>query len=388
MKIESVTPIAVTLRLQREPMSYCFVRVEMDTGEVGYGEACDSYGCSYASVLATLVDDVYAPLLVGRELVAVEQLVDSLRLSTRRRLGDGWIAAQARSAVEIALWDVLGQHLSQSVSSIIGRVRDDVPVYVSGTFLEEGDAAWHADLLQPLFDRGVRAAKLRLGPNWSEEMGILEELRRMIDPGIELMVDGSETFTVPTATRITRRMAAIDIAWFEEPIPQGNHAGLVELGRHAAVPIAYGEHLYGLDEAVAAMGAAEMSVLQPDAAVCGGIGEARKMAQAAKPFGIRVALHQCAGPIAMAANLHTAATVASISAVEYGVFSIPAHAALSGSDVFSLDWIVGGRMRLPDTPGLGVSLDEAFAAEHPYSPPGGRVVGSVGGRADRFVGHI
>jgi L-alanine-DL-glutamate epimerase-like enolase superfamily enzyme len=90
----------------------------------------------------------------------------------------------------------------------------------------------------------------------------------------------------------------------------------------------------------------------------------------------------------MAANLHAAATVPSIAAVEYGVFSLPAHAALSGTDAWSLDWVIDGRMRLPNTPGLGVDLDESAAAAHPYSPPGARVAGSVGGRADRFVGHI
>jgi len=64
MRIRSLTPITVTYPLGREPMSFCFVRVETDTGLIGYGEACDSYGCSYAGVLAEVIDQVYAPLLV------------------------------------------------------------------------------------------------------------------------------------------------------------------------------------------------------------------------------------------------------------------------------------------------------------------------------------
>src|SRR5690242_18461225 len=101
VRIVSVRAIPVTFPVGREPMSFCFVRLETDTGLVGYGEACDSYGCSYANVLATVIDDAFAPLLVDAEVVAVAPLGDRLRLSTRRRLGDQWVAVQARSAVEI-----------------------------------------------------------------------------------------------------------------------------------------------------------------------------------------------------------------------------------------------------------------------------------------------
>jgi L-alanine-DL-glutamate epimerase-like enolase superfamily enzyme len=387
MRICSITPITVTLRLSREPMSYCFVRLETDTGAVGFGEACDSYGCSYAPVVAAVIDGVYAPLLDGRTIDSPESLAEVLRLCTRRRIGEGWIAAHARSAVEIALWDALAKERDVSVHALLGGERDAVPVYVSGTFLEEGDAAWHAALLQPLLDRGVRAAKLRLGPNWHDDLATLGELRRLLPPDVELMVDGSETFTLATARRIDAALARLDIAWFEEPLPQPNRDGIRRLRATAGVPVAYGEHLFGLDEAIAAMAAGELDVLQPDAAVCGGIGEARRMAVAAAPFGVRVALHQCAGPIALAANLHVAASVPAVSAVEYGVFSIPAHAALSGTDVFAAERIVDGCLPLPSGPGLGVDLDLTAAAQHPYVPPARRVAGSVGGLPDRFVGH-
>src|SRR5215469_12375201 len=129
MKIISVSPIAVTFPLSREPMSFCFVRVEAEDGSVGYGEACDSYGCSYAGILATAITDAFAPLLVNQELVAVEPLVERMRLYTRRRLGDQWVAAQARSACEIALWDLAGQAAGLSVSALLGRVRDRVAIY-------------------------------------------------------------------------------------------------------------------------------------------------------------------------------------------------------------------------------------------------------------------
>src|SRR5687768_6064038 len=131
VKIADVRPIAVTLDLDREPMSFFFVRIETGSGLVGYGESCDSYGCSYAGVLATVVDDAFAPLLVGESLGSADLHAERLRLWTRRRLGDQWVATQARSAVEIALWDLQGKASALSVAQLRGQVRTKGPVYAS-----------------------------------------------------------------------------------------------------------------------------------------------------------------------------------------------------------------------------------------------------------------
>ena len=309
MKITAVEPITVTFDLGREPMSFCFVRVTTDDGRVGYGEACDSYGCSYASVLATVITDVFAPLLVGLDLVAVEPLADRLRLFTRRRLGDTWIAAQARSGVEIALCDLAAQAAGLSVSAMLGQARDRVAVYASSTFLDEGPAEFHLELITPLLERGVRMVKVRTGPNWQSDLAKLAELRSMVGDDIELMIDGSETYTLPTAVEISKRLADLGIRWFEEPIPQGARAAIKSLCEKSSVPIAYGEHLYGTDDALEALANGGVSVLQPDASVSGGIMATRAIAGLASYYGARVVLHVCAGPISLAANLHVAGSV-------------------------------------------------------------------------------
>ena len=108
-----------------------------------------------------------------------------------------------------------------------------------------------------------------------------------------MMIDGSETFTVATASIISERLADLGVTWFEEPIPQPAHAGIAELAARSAVPIAYGEHMYGLTEAIDAMRNGELLVLQPDASTCG-LTEARAMAAAAAGFGVRVVPHACA----------------------------------------------------------------------------------------------
>ena len=386
--IAAVEPVCVTFPLEREAMSYCFVRVTTGDGVVGWGEACDSYGCSFAGVVAAVVRDAYAPLLVGQSVVdvGVEPLAERLRLLTRRRLGDVWVGAQARSAVELALWDVAGQVAGRSVSSLVGRVRDRVAVYASSVFLEEGDAAWHADLLAPVLDRGVTMVKVRVGPEWRADLDTLAELRTLLPPAIELMVDGSEIFTMPTALSVAQRLHDLGVLWFEEPLPQGARAGIESLVARSPVPVAYGEHRFGRDDALDALRRSQLSVLQPDASTCGGLSEARAMASAAASFGVRVVPHVCAGPVSLAANLHFAATVPAIRAIEYPYTMAPAWAALGVGASFAVDTIVDGTIGVPDAPGLGVALDESVAGANPYRPPGGRVAGTRGGLPDRFTG--
>ncbi len=386
--IAAVEPVCVTFPLEREAMSYCFVRDTTGDGVVGWGEACDSYGCSFAGVVAAVVRDAYAPLLVGQSVVdvGVEPLAERLRLLTRRRLGDVWVGAQARSAVELALWDVAGQVAGRSVSSLVGRVRDRVAVYASSVFLEEGDAAWHADLLAPVLDRGVTMVKVRVGPEWRADLDTLAELRTLLPPAIELMVDGSEIFTMPTALSVAQRLHDLGVLWFEEPLPQGARAGIESLVARSPVPVAYGEHLFGRDDALDALRRSQLSVLQPDASTCGGLSEARAMASAAASFGVRVVPHVCAGPVSLAANLHFAATVPAIRAIEYPYTMAPAWAALGVGASFAVDTIVDGTIGVPDAPGLGVALDESVAGANPYRPPGGRVAGTRGGLPDRFTG--
>lgn len=383
--IVGLRAIPVTVGTDREAMSFLFVRLETSDGVVGYGEACDSFGCSYAPVLATLIDEVYAPILIGQSIEHPAGLAGRLLAFTRRRLGDGWIAAHARSAVELAAWDALGHACGESVSQLIGQHRDRVEVYASSGFLEEGPAAYHLETLAPLLDRGVQRVKVRVGPQWQSDLATLTALRAMLGDGIELMVDGSENYTLPTALRIAAELADLGVSWFEEPLPQHASPGIARLCESSPVPIAYGEHLFGTAEALAAMQRDGVQVLQPDPATCGGLAEARAIAALAAPFGVRVVPHMCAGPVALAAALHLAATVPSIRLIEYPPVLTPVWRTFGGAALCP-EAIVDGHLAVPTAPGLGVVFDEAAAREHPYQPPAARVAGTVSGLPDRFCG--
>ena len=396
VKIANVRPITVTLELDREPMSFFFVRIETSSGLVGYGESCDSYGCSYARVLAAVVDDAFAPLLIGEPLGSVELHAERLRLWTRRRLGDQWVAAQARSAVEIALWDLQGKERSLSVADLLGRVRATVTVYASIGFLEEGPAEHHLEQLEPFLSRGVRHVKLRVGPEWASDLLTLEAVRTALAPDVAIMVDGSECFTLPTALEIAHRLRELGVVWFEEPLPQGARGAIEELARRSPVALAYGEHLFGRDDAVDALRRRQLSVIQPDASTCGGIGELRRIAETAASFGVRVVPHVCAGPISLAANLHCAGASSNIRMIEYPPSLAGAWGALGTGAPLGPPSIVDGALEVPAGPGLGVGLDETAAAASPYRAPRRLAGVRVGiddahtdarrGLPDRFVG--
>ena len=384
--IERIDTFPCTYGTDRERMSFLYVRVTADDGSVGWGEVCDSYGCSYAGVLAHLIDEVFAPLIVGQPLVSVDLLADRMRLFTRRRLGDAWIAPQARSGIEIALWDLAGQAAGRSISELLGRTSDRVEVYGSCGFLEEGLAEHHYEVIRPLLDRGVRKIKVRTGPEWRSDLDTLRKLRPMLGADVELMVDASETYTLPTARVLAEALTEFDVRWIEEPLPQSERAGIEALVAHSPVPVAYGEHMFGLDDALDALRRRQLDVLQPDAATAGGISEAHKMAMAAPAYGVRVVPHVCSGPAALAANLHLAASVPAIRLVEYPPTLLPVWETFGEGATLGLDSIVDGTLPVPTSPGLGVSISESACADHPYEAPGARVAGTTTGLPDRFVG--
>jgi D-galactarolactone cycloisomerase len=386
IRVDRVDTFPCTFGTDREQMSFLFVRVTADDGSAGWGEVCDSYGCSYAGVLAHLIDEVLAPLVVGQELTSVDLVADRMRLFTRRRLGDAWVAPQARSGVEIALRDLSGQAASRSISHELGRTAERVEVYASCGFLEEGPAEHHLQVIGPLLDRGVRKVKVRTGPDWRSDLETLRTLASTVGTDVEWMVDASETYTLPTARALAAALTEFDAQWIEEPLPQCERAGIESLVAASPVPVAYGEHMFGLEEALDALRRRQLDVLQPDAATAGGIGEARKMAMAAPAFGVRVVPHICAGPVAVAANLHLAASVPAIRLVEYPPSLIPVWETFGTGPGFGPDAIEDGHLRVPDTPGLGVGIDPAAVAAHPYEPPGARVAGTTTGLPDRFVG--
>jgi L-alanine-DL-glutamate epimerase-like enolase superfamily enzyme len=361
VKITAITPLPITYPAALVGMTFFVVAIETDEGVVGYGEACDSFGVSYPRVLAAIVSDAFAPRLIGQELDSVDGLIDAIRGATRRQLGEGWASAQARSAVEMALWDLLGKATGRSVSMILGRVRDRIPVYAgSSPFLDEFPLAYHLERLTPLLERGVRSIKMRIGPDPREAVRRMSELRTALGDEYELTVDASEWLDMPTARYLMDALAELDVAWLEEPFVQKRHTAIRALARTARVPIAYGEHLHSLEDALAVLEAGEVSVIQPDPAICG-LGDAYRIARLAPHYGARVAIHYHVGPVGFAACLQLAAAAPTADILEFPFHLTRVLGDFSPDFDGGLEMIVDGTVAIPDRPGLGVRYNAELA---------------------------
>lgn len=348
-----------------EPLHLCLVRVEAE-GLVGWGEVCDSYCCTFPRVYATVIADVLEPLLVGRSVDSVEPLARLLRTWARRRLGDAGVGVQAMSGVELALWDLRGKAEGRSVAEMIGTVRDRIPVYASGKFLDE-PLEMHRELFAPALDAGVSTVKVRAGTDWVASLRALESIRAMLPDHIEMLVDGNEHFTTVTASRFAAGLADQGVFALEEPLPQVNRSGIARLTETSAVAIAYGEHLYGAVEFSDALAAGWPDIIQPDPAIAGGLGECLRIASHAEGFGAPVIPHSSAGPFALISALTLGACRQNVTLVEHSFTLEPLWETLVGTTL-SRSAVVGGGIDLPVGPGWGLEVDESALAAHPYEP--------------------
>ncbi|MFI8595487.1 mandelate racemase/muconate lactonizing enzyme family protein [Microbacterium sp. NPDC078428] len=357
MTIASVTAHPLRLETDYAAMTLFLVRVETADGAVGWGESCDSFGISYPTVLARFVDDVWAPAVTG---LPGRDALDALRKTrgaVARTLGFSHSAAQSLSAVDIALRDALGRSEGRSVSAEIGRRTDTLRVYAGNShFLESRSADAHVELLGPLLDRGVDSVKMRIGPDWRTAMRVLGDLRQLL-PQIDLMVDGSELFSVAEAIEMAHRLADLNISWFEEPVPATRMGAISRIAAASPVPLAYGEHLFSSEHMLDTLDAAAVSVIQPDASICGGVEDARQMALTAQGRGARVVMHLHGSPVTLAANALVAASVPGVDLIEYPFHLSPMLDRVAPGCGFDVASIVDGRISVPRGPGLGLQLD-------------------------------
>jgi L-alanine-DL-glutamate epimerase-like enolase superfamily enzyme len=350
-------------------LTYCLVKVETDDGVTGYGEISDGWGCEYAHVADAIVTEALARFAVGRDPRHLDAILRIAWAWLRRRQGTTWLVAQAMSGLEIALWDIAGKLADRPIYELLGGDGSAVQVYASGNFLSQGDADVHLAHIRGLLARGVRGAKVRLGATWRAELETLAALRKAVGPDLALFIDGNEAFAPKTAAQIADHLAEAGVGFFEEPCPRDDAAALADLVASSRVPIAYGEHVFGVGGFLELHEQHLADVWQPDATICGGIGEVRRITALAAARGIRVCPHSAGTPIALAANLHAASGAATLGMLEYSGRTDELCAAFVGAKSVSSESVVDGALRPPSAPGLGIEPAPDLAERYPYRAP-------------------
>lgn len=335
--------------------SSALVRVEDGDGHVGWGE---TYG--RPGVLADL--DALGASVVGHAPARRGRLADSLAAGGADRL--------AVSAMGIALDDLRARQLGVPVADLYGgRRRDRVRAYASsGGYREDMsfEQTWPAELATAL-EEGFQAAKFRVGRFQPErELALLGQLREQAGPQADLMVDANGAYSVATAIPFGRALGGLGYRWFEEPMTRSmnglEYPGYEQLAR-LDVPVAAGEGLRTRSafDAFLARGAA--TIVQPDVAICGGIGEALFVAELAALRGRLCVPHAWGGTILLAATTQLLAVMrdpaempgADEPLLEVDRLSNPVRTEIGEPEIRPVDGVIP----VPDKPGLGVEIDEA-----------------------------
>jgi galactonate dehydratase len=359
-----------------EMRNWVFVRVETDSdGLVGWGEATLEWK---TRAVVGAVEDL-APLLIGRDPRDIEQAVRVLKKHSFWRLGV--IGMSAVSGIEMALWDILGKALGVPVWRLLGgKVRDKVRVY---THLGLGDmhAVYETLDAEPLVARaeevlakGYRALKAVFIPythyhaplpEVDKVARMMEALRRAVGPAVDVMVDfHGRPASAAAAHAYNDALAPGRPMFVEEPLPPGETEGLKAVAAHSKVPLATGERLVDRAEFAELLAARAVSIVQPDICHCGGLMEAKKIAAMAEAYSVGVAPHNPLGPIAGVAALHFAVSTPNHVIQEEMVGAVPWYFEVVEGPIRMID----GFWQVPDAPGLGVTVDEAACARHPFKP--------------------
>ncbi len=350
------------------------LRIETESGIIGWGEGKNAAGSAgNYSALVHLLNHEFGPRLIGRDASEITPIWEALYNGTRAEgaakrghplaeLARRGLTVAAISAIDIALWDILGKALDKPIWALLGgRSAQRLPAYASGGW---ADAAGIGAQLKSYIDvGGFRAVKMRVGsmddrPRVSAER--VKAARNALGPDVELMVDAHGTYTVAEARRFAHMVADCDLAWFEEPVTADDRAGLSEFRASTGIPVALGESECTRFDFAALIAGRAVDVLQPDPAFCGGITEAMRIAALASSFNLRLAPHLWAGAPCFFAGLHVLAASPAGFIVEFSLGANPMIHKLSKAPVKVED----GTIAVPDAPGLGLEMDTEIIARY------------------------
>jgi galactonate dehydratase len=376
--------------------SWVFAKVTTDEGIVGYGEGTRHAGPVIAEAISWL-----EPYVVGMNPFDVETIY--LKMYDRTQYVWGAVFSCAISAIESALWDIMGKAVDKPVYDLLGgKVWDRVSLYthigggsqINLMGVEEGiraadDFGAIAERAKDLKNRGFSAVKtfpsgryqsrgttsaftefkpsLQMGRKVVlESAAKLEFIREQVGDEVEIAVD-VHGLNVMSAVRLAKALEPFDLLWYEEPVHPFNFAALKQFRSETTIPIAMSERLHTIHEYGELLDTKAVDILMTDLQWNGGVGQTKKIAAMAEAHYIPVTLHNCNSPLATIINAHVASTMPNFINMEFMDPDVPWR-----DDVITEPLQVeNGQLILNEKPGWGVDINEEVLAQHPYDRAGG-----------------
>ena len=229
-------------------------------------------GYTYADTAsAILIRDTLSTTVENHNAMAPAKSWNAMVARTRN-LGRPGIVSMAISAVDIALWDLKARLLDLPLLTLLGGVRDSVPVYGSGGFTSYSEKQLQ-DQLAGWVKRGITRVKMKIGRDAKADVERVAAARDAIGPEAELLVDANGAYSRKQALEQAEKFARFDVSWFEEPVSSDDLTGLRLLRDRtpAGMEITAGEYGYDSGYFLRMLAAGAVDVLQADATRCGGI---------------------------------------------------------------------------------------------------------------------
>jgi mannonate dehydratase len=368
------------------PEGVNLVVVRIDTSDDGlYGLGCATFNQRSAAVVAA-VEQHLRPILIGRSPADISDLTRMLHFSGYWRSGP--VLNSALSGVDMALWDIAGKRAGMPVYELLGgRLREAVPVYVHASgrdfnetlsravqFMDEG--FHHIRLQTGQFGLGTYGAPGIVGgypdaPNpdgWDvhaylrQTPKLFQAAREQLGHDVELLHDVHSRLTPKQAVMLARALERYGLFFLEDPIPPEHYARLPEVRAASPVPIAAGELVASVPEAVQLVTGGGVDLLRLHISAVGGLTPGWKLANLCELFGVQTAWHAPAdvSPIGCAANLALDVASPAFGIQEAHIYAPVVHEIFPGTPT-----IAAGYATPSTAPGWGIDLDERLAAKHP-----------------------
>jgi L-alanine-DL-glutamate epimerase-like enolase superfamily enzyme len=361
------------------------IEIETDAGVTGIGEAYRGAGVSE-------IVEYTKRFLLGENPLDVERLFRLIVQETSGHGGTTGKVVTAASGIEIACWDAAGKLLGLPVYQLLGgKYRDEVRLYCDchageAYAVEDGSTAYadrsayapeaYAREARRVADMGFSALKFDLDmprdtdPDpYNGRLGTedVEHKRRVVEAVCEavddvgIAVDCHWDYTVESAKRLAHALEPYDLLWLEDLVPPENVDAQLEVTRSTRTPIATGENRFRVHELSRLIREHGVDILTPDPTTVGGLAETKRIADRAEEQYVPVSPHNVCSPVGTMACVHLAAAIPNFDLLEYHALEVDWW-----DDLLTRDdpLIADGSVTVPESPGLGVSLDRHAVAAH------------------------
>jgi L-alanine-DL-glutamate epimerase-like enolase superfamily enzyme len=235
-----------------------------------------------------------------------------------------------------------------------------MPAYASGGW---ADVDGIGEQLSGYVSRGFNGVKMRVGVmdnTVAMSVARVKAAREALGPDIKIMADAHGTYSVPEAKQFCRGVEDSDLYWFEEPVSPDNPEGTAEVRASTAIPIAAGESEYTCFDVRGLINLRAIDVVQPDAAIIGGISEAMRVGHLAQAWQLELAPHCWGSAFSFMAGVTVAFASPSATIIEFSLGGNPMMYELVEEDIE----VKNGQIEAPTKPGLGVTPNWDFVKEY------------------------